>query len=256
LALSKTLGFAQELVRELASHVASGTRHFTFVDDIIAPARFNKLSKAVLEAKLDIRYHAMTRPMKAFTREILQNMYDAGCRFIMWGVESGSQRVLDLMEKGTNVAEVEQCLAISAEVGIKNHVFIICGFPTETREEFQETIEFLARAKKNIHCVHKTIFGLEPGTPVFDDPEKFGVTKLWVKPSGFIYDFECSTGMNREQARKALDDARPFFRSFAAGKELEQGDFRFRDHLLLMYCRDDEFPKTDARQNAETARAG
>ncbi len=142
------------LMSELRRHIDSGVRHFTFVDDIISPARFNNMSKAILEAKLDLRYYAMTRPMKHFSRETLQRMYDAGCRFILWGIESGSQRVLDLMEKGTIVAEVEKCLELSASVGIKNHVFVICGFPTETREEFQETLDFLERVRPT--CIAST----------------------------------------------------------------------------------------------------
>lgn len=242
----KTVGGAYQLrdvasvISELKRHVDAGVRHFTFVDDIIAPARFNNLSKAILEAGLDIRYHAMTRPMRHFSRETLQRMFDAGCRFVLWGVESGSQRVLDLMEKGTVVRDVEKCLELSAAVGIKNHVFVICGFPTETRDEWQETLDFLQRTRPFIHAVHKTTFGLERGTPVFDDPARFSITRMWPKAGGALYDFECSAGMSRAEARRALDDARPFFRSFAAGKELEKGDFRFRDHMLLLYCRDDE----------------
>jgi anaerobic magnesium-protoporphyrin IX monomethyl ester cyclase len=226
------------LIAEMSRHVAAGVRHFTFVDDIISPARFNAMSKAILEAGLSVRYYAMSRPMKHFTREILQRMYDAGCRFVLWGVESGSQRVLDAMEKGTVVAEVERCLELSAEVGIKNHVFVICGFPTETREEFGETLDFLRRARPSIHCVHKTMFGLERGTPVFDHPERFQIERMRPKTTPLLYDFDCGAGMTRGEAQEALDDARPFFRSFAAGKELEKGDFRMRDHMLLSYSRD------------------
>jgi anaerobic magnesium-protoporphyrin IX monomethyl ester cyclase len=235
------------LIAELRRHIDAGVRHFTFVDDIISPARFNNMSKAILEAKLDLRYYAMTRPMKHFSRETLQRMYDAGCRFVLWGIESGSQRVLDLMEKGTIVAEVEKCLELSASVGIKNHVFVICGFPTETREEFQETLDFLERVRPHVHCVHKTLFGLERGTPVFDNPEKFAITRMKTE-GGVLYDFDCAQGMTRAAARRALDEARPFFRSFATGKELAKGDFRFRDHMLLLYCRNEK-----ARHDAELA---
>jgi len=235
----------ESLISEIRRHVSAGIRHFTFVDDIISPARFNNISKAILEAGLDIRYYAMTRPMKHFTRESLKRMYDAGCRFILWGIESGSQRVLDLMEKGTIVAEVEKCLELSAEAGIKNHVFVICGFPTETREEFQETLDFLERVRPHVHCVHKTLFGLERGTPVFDNPEKFGITRMKTE-GGVLYDFDCTLGMTRAAARRALDSARPFFRSFAAGKAIEKGDFRFRDHMLLLYCRDEDKRRRDA----------
>jgi radical SAM superfamily enzyme YgiQ (UPF0313 family) len=247
----RTVGGAYQLrtvrsvIEELARHAAAGVRHFTFVDDIIAPSRFNQISQAILDAGLNIRYHAMTRPVKQLTGDVLQRMYDAGCRFVLWGVESGSQRVLDSMEKGTVVADVERCLELAARAGIKNHVFIMCGFPTETREEFGETIDLLRRARPSIHRVHKTMFGLERGTPVFDNPEKFSITRMWLKRNTLLYGFETSRGMTREEAKRALDEARPFFRSFATGKELELGDFRFRDHMLLLYSRDD---RVDSRQ--------
>ena len=236
------------LIEEMRRHVSNGVRHFTFVDDIISPARFNNLSKAILDAGLSVRYHAMSRPMRHFTDEILERMYDAGCRFVLWGVESGSQRLLDLMEKGTIVDDVVGCLERSAKAGIKNHVFVMCGFPTETPEEFQQTLDFLERIRPVVHSVHKSTFGLERGTPVFDNPAQFGVSNIKPKQTPLLYDFECSAGMSREQAKKVLDEARPFFRSFAAGKALEKGDFRFRDHMLLLYCKDE-------RRNAELASA-
>jgi len=244
------------LVDEMRRHVANGVRHFTFVDDIISPARFNAMGKAILDAGLSIRYHAMSRPMRHFTDDIFKRMFDSGCRFVLWGVESGSQRVLDLMEKGTVVADVEGCLARAAAAGIKNHVFIICGFPTETREEFQETLAFLERVRPHVHAVHKGPFGLERGTPVYDHPERFDITRMWRKPTPLIYDYECRRGMSPADARAALDEARPFFRSFAAGKALEKGDFRFRDHMLLFYCRDEWERLTDRRATPAGSAAG
>ncbi len=95
-----------------------------------------------------------------------------------------------------------------------------------------------------MHCVHKTLFGLERGTPV--NPEKFAITRMKTE-GGVLYDFDCARGMSRAAARRALDEARPFFRSFATGKELAKGDFRFRDHMLLLYCRN------EGRAHAELA---
>ena len=61
----------------------------------------------------------------------------------MWGVESGNDRVLELINKGTNVKDIEKVLEDSHNVGIKNIAYILFGFPTEIKEEFLDTIEFL-----------------------------------------------------------------------------------------------------------------
>ncbi len=229
----------EALVTQLREHVARGIRHFSLVDDIIAPGRYARLSEAILDAGLDIRYSAMAKPVKQFDRELLQRMYQSGCRFIAWGLESGSQRILDLMDKGTNVDDIERVLATAHEVGIRNHVFIMCGFPTETRQEFQSTLDLLERHRAHISGVYRGMFELEAQAPIFKNPEKFSISRIRPKTTALLYDFDCATGMSRQQARQALTDAGPFLRSFSPASS-QTWDFRFRDHVLLMYGRDAE----------------
>ena len=82
----------------------------------------------------------MARPTGDFDRECLVLMYESGCRFVMWGLESGNQRVLDLIEKGTVLEDIRRVLRESAEAGLFNHVFTIFGYPTETWEEARDTL--------------------------------------------------------------------------------------------------------------------
>jgi anaerobic magnesium-protoporphyrin IX monomethyl ester cyclase len=165
-------------------------------------------------------------------------MYESGCRYILWGIESGCQRILDLIDKGTSAADNEEILKAAHEVGIRNHVFIISGFPTETRAEFQVTLDFLARHKADIASVHRGPFQLEKDSLVFDHPERFAISRSWLRPGGGVYDFECASGMTQQQARQALGENMLFLRSFANSAP-QQGDFRFRDHALLLYSRQD-----------------
>src|SRR5690242_18243013 len=131
---------------------------------------------------------------RRFGRELLGKMYDSGCRFILWGVESGCQRILDLMDKGTKVSETEQVLEDARAAGLKNHVFVIFGFPTETQEELQLTLDLLARHKAAIAMVHRGVYELEPGSPAFAHPEKFSITRTWPSATPGVFNYECSTG--------------------------------------------------------------
>ena len=226
------------VVAELARHVAAGVKHFALMDDIISPARFSQLAQAIIDAGLDIRYYGMAKPVKQFDREALALIRRSGCRFVLWGLESGCQRVLDLMDKGTTVADIEQVLDVAAEVGIRNHVFVICGFPSETREEFQTTVDLLARHRASIVRVHKTKFVLERDTPIFDHPERFSITRYWPSTNPTLFRFETSQGMTSAEAHETLEQTKPFLRSFDSPLP-QHSDCRSRDHLLLLYSHED-----------------
>lgn len=226
----------ESVIREIKRHVDNGVSHFSLIDEMIAPSHFSQLADAILQAGLKIYYYAMTKPVRQFNPELLEKMYRSGCRYLLWGVESGSQRILDLIDKGTRVSDIETVLDATAAAGIKNHVFVMFGFPTETKWEMQATLDLLGRHKAAIAMVHRGLFQLEPATPVFDNPGKFSITRTWPSEIPGLYRFECSSGMGRQEVQQAFAQNIPFLRSFGSPLP-ELGDFRFRDHLLLIYSR-------------------
>jgi len=227
-----------QVIEELQAHVARGVRHFVFVDEMIAPGRFADLAQAILAAGLDVRYYAMAKPVPQFDRRLLTALHASGCRYLLWGVESGSQRVLDLIDKGTKAGETEKVLEAAKQAGLKSHVFVIFGFPTETAAELQSTIDLLARHKESIAMVHRGLFTLEAGSPAYLAPEKFAIADSWPSETPGVYDYRCDAGMTREEAREAFARSLPFLRSFASPFP-ELGDAKFREHLLLIYCLED-----------------
>jgi radical SAM superfamily enzyme YgiQ (UPF0313 family) len=86
--------------------------------------------------------------------------------------------VLDKMRKGTNVEDVKEVLKQSHEAGIVNTVFIMFGFPGETKKEFTETIDFLKENSANIDLVSTSVFGLQKGSAVYNNPKEFGITEI------------------------------------------------------------------------------
>jgi radical SAM superfamily enzyme YgiQ (UPF0313 family) len=228
------------VVEEFRQHVARGVRHFAVIDEMLSPADFGQLAQAIIEAGLKIFYYACAKPVKQFDRELLGRIHQSGCRYVLWGVESGSQRVLDMMDKGTKVQDVEAVLESAHAAGIRNHVYIMPGFPTETREEFQETLDLLARHKQAVAAVHRSLFSLEKDSPVYDNPAKYSITRSWPAgqtPDSDACEFECSSGMTRQEAQQAFAQATPFFRGFYHYSTYLS---YLRDHAILVYGRPEQ----------------
>jgi anaerobic magnesium-protoporphyrin IX monomethyl ester cyclase len=233
--LSYRMHSREFVIEMLKDFVAKGIRNFAFIDEMIAPKHFEWLAKAIKEARLDISYYALTKPARYFTPQIFSMMAESGCKYLLWGLESGNQRVLDLMDKGTKVDEVTQTLQRAHAAGIKNHVFMMCGFPTETAEEFQDTLRILDENKNAICAIHRGTFVLERKSPIFENPERYGITRVWLKkddPCGGRWGYEVASGMSAAEAWEVFRSALPFLRAF---NPHARALANFRDHALLVY---------------------
>jgi hypothetical protein len=264
-----SLDFTIDMLR---GFVAQGIRHFAFIDEMISPPHFEKLARAIKEAELDIAYYALTKPTKEFTSDKLLEMAESGCKYLLWGLESASQRVLDLMDKGSRIEDVSRLLKRAYAAGIFNHTFMICGFPTETEAEYAQTLQFLDDHKDYIYAVHRGVFGLEPESPIFEHHERFGINRKWLikdTPTGGQWGYEVSSGMSQQRAYEVFVASLPLLREFNPYARFLAN---YRDHALLIYDRrgqklrpwDRQFPtlrfvqdvpapwRTDSAEAAET----
>ena len=107
--------------------------------------------------------------------DMLKKMKEAGCWEISYGVETGSQRLLDLIHKDISLEQIEKIFAITKRIGIDIRAFYMLGIPTETREESLKTIAF---AKKlDARWSQFTVFTPFPGTELYDMVVKEGALK-------------------------------------------------------------------------------
>ena len=107
--------------------------------------------------------------------DMLKKMKEAGCWEISYGVETGSQRLLDLIHKDISLEQIEKTFAITKQIGIDIRAFYMLGIPTETREESLKTIAF---AKKlDARWSQFTVFTPFPGTELYDLVVKEGALK-------------------------------------------------------------------------------
>ncbi|MCB9361904.1 radical SAM protein [Candidatus Woesearchaeota archaeon] len=135
--------FFQFPLEDIASNISS--RHLFFTDDMIAHPYLLKLAPKLLNHEWWIQL----RPTLDITSH-LQSLKNNGLKVAAWGVESGSQHILDAMDKGTRIDEISHILKKSKEAGIINIVYIMFGYPGETDKDRKQTISWL---QDNANCI-------------------------------------------------------------------------------------------------------
>ena len=113
------------------------------------------------------------------TKELLLNMKEAGCIAVWFGVESGSQRVIDAMGKGFSLAQTMSAFKWAKEVGLMTIASTILGFPGETKETALKTIKLVEKISPD--DVGYYIATPYPGTPMYDLVKENG----WLKITDF-----------------------------------------------------------------------
>ncbi|MFH0953480.1 MAG: radical SAM protein [Verrucomicrobiota bacterium] len=128
------------------------------------PGRVMQLCEELMRQGLDrkIRWSAQVRT-DSVNPEILAVLRKAGCVQLEYGVESGSQRMLDSVAKGATMEQNAAAVRLGREAGVRALVYIMYGLPGETRDDLRETARFLGRTRPDI--VRFIRFMPFPGTP-------------------------------------------------------------------------------------------
>jgi len=104
--------------------------------------------------------------------ELLKLMKEAGCWGIHFGVESGSQRLLDMIKKDVTIKQIKDAFKWCRETGIESRAFMMLGLPTETRDESLKTIQFAKELDPD--WAQFTITTPYPGTELYDQVVESG----------------------------------------------------------------------------------
>jgi radical SAM superfamily enzyme YgiQ (UPF0313 family) len=214
------------------SVVSSKQRHFFVVDDMIHKKRLLEIAKVL--KPLNVFWQCQLKPTRDLDYKTLKELRDSGLRIIVWGVESACDRILKMMEKGTNKKDISDVLKSSKDAGIKNGVYIMAGFPTETKEEFLETIDFLKANSDNIDLVSVSVFGLQKGTPVYNNPEKYGITRIIEQKRTILepkISYTLKSGLTQEEASELKKKYKKTLDKF--NKYPKEMNF-FREHMLSL----------------------
>ncbi len=222
-----------------------GGRHFFFTDDCIPPPICRKITDFAADLPGPFYWMAEIRFEKQFDRELLEKMYRSGCRLLSFGNESGNQRVLELMRKKTEIERNRQITTDAARAGIGVHLQNFIGFPGETLEEANDTVEFLISVKDYACSFALATFQLAEYSPVHLEPESFGVGNIKPRdPDELIPQFHFTTesGPSADELNRFYEDASERLRqAYPADNDFLDGPVGA--HALLFYSRYGETKK-------------
>lgn len=122
---------------------------------------------------------------------------------LLFGLETANERLSTHMDKGVSMPNVRRVLTDSAAAGIWNHTFFFFGFPTETIEEAQDTVNFVYANRNLINSASPGSFVLERYAPAHTHPARFGITRIIEDPAkdlAIYFDYESESGMDEEMS--------------------------------------------------------
>ncbi|MGA1876128.1 MAG: B12-binding domain-containing radical SAM protein [bacterium] len=162
-------GYREKLIAQFVDELEFfmkryGVRYFYLVDQYIAAKSLEALSDEIIKRGLSLSFSVMGRPVEEYTAERLDKAAAAGCSWISWGVETGSQRLLKLVRKGTRSETIARVLQNSHRAGIVNTMMLIFGLPTSTEGDLQETFRFIEDVYPEVDTFTASSFVLFQGT--------------------------------------------------------------------------------------------
>ena len=183
------------------------TNFFFFADECIPVSTLKRLVKEL--PGLGIKWIAGVRFEEGLSRDLIRDMRAAGCLKLVFGLESYSQRVLDLMKKGTRQDVIKRVLEGCLDEGVAAHVYTIVGFPTETVEEAFEAVNFILNNERLVSSPGFSflpcLFEMEKHSPVTEDPASFGIRRIMAPKKDDLslgYFYEVERGMSPEEAEQ------------------------------------------------------
>jgi len=163
--------YVSVLVDELeALGKGPGVTHFNMCDNNFDPARVASFCKELEQRGLKgIYWQCTSRVYRSLDEPLLRRLRRNGCVMVNVGLESGSDRILDLMKKGYTAEDIDLMLDAFKAAGMPVHLYCICGFPSETVEDSETTIEILRRHLGSCHSVYFQDYEGQLAAKVFAD---------------------------------------------------------------------------------------
>lgn len=155
------------VMQELRTLRDQGYREVLFRDETftVFTKRNAEICRRLIDERLDLTWICNTRA-DTIDRANMELFKAAGCHMMKVGIESGDQRILDNLQKGTTVEQGRQVFAWGREVGIDMHAHVMLGSPGETEETIEKTIRFVESLQP--HSISYGLFTPFQGTTIFD----------------------------------------------------------------------------------------
>ncbi len=210
---------ADYFVDQMEMLYRKGVSHFYVSDDIFTmqPRRVIEICRKIIDRNLDISWAAISK-VSHVDEEMLFWMRRAGCMQISYGVESGSEKIRNVLGKNITFEQIEKAFRLTQSFGIMARAYFIYGSPGETWKSIEETIA-LMKAIQPLSVIFY-ILALFPGTLLYESyKKKAGITDdIWLNPIEDILYFQVDPELTQEmilsfgkKLRESFYDSLPDF---------------------------------------------
>lgn len=194
-----------------------------FADDILTYNRKHivKTCEEIVRRNLKITWGCNTRA-DYIDRSLLNTVYRAGCTRIFFGIESGSQAILDRCKKHLDLRKARKAIELTKSTGIKATTSFILGLPGEDWSTIEATLNFILEADTS--QINVNILVPYPGTRICEDPNQYGIrilSKDWHYYTHTIPIIETEHLSQKDLIRGKLKIMREFYR-YKTGKDIEE----------------------------------
>ena len=255
----------EHFVQELALLHGKGINFFYFSDDTftIKRERVVEICQKIIEKDLQISWYAISR-VDCVDEEVLCWMRKAGCIQISFGIESGSEKIRERLNKKLKNDQIKRAFELTTKYGILPRAYFIYGSPGETWQTIQETID-LMMAISPLSVIFY-ILDIFPGTALYERfKEQTNLTDdLWLtRIEGVMY-FETDRTMNEDLIRRFGRKLRSSFYEnvhrfvddieLAEQKELYEKHADFLSRLGMTFSHGDYSNISEIREKERTAK--
>ncbi|HEX7312961.1 MAG TPA: PhpK family radical SAM P-methyltransferase [Pyrinomonadaceae bacterium] len=202
--------------RELDTmHALGDVRNVVFIDDTfnVPFPRFKDICRLMIKKKYPFNWFSYFRCSNS-DEEAVELMAESGCKGVFLGIESGSPRILENMNKAATIEKYAKGIEWLRRSGIMTFGSFITGFPGETEETVRETVDFIRETRPDYY--RSQMWYCEPGTPIQNQREKFDITG-----EGFIWEHATMDSL------EAMDHIDRMFLTVEESQWLPQWSFDF-----------------------------
>ncbi|MFH1358683.1 MAG: radical SAM protein [archaeon] len=234
----KIMNFFKKVVNEY------DLKYFTISDDNFIPFKSRAIKVCNFLKDYNVHFFCYGRA-DYVSDEILRPLKKAGCHTIQIGVESGSQRILDLLNKRTTIKQNADAIACCKRNKIHCDASLMIGMPTETREDLKMTLDFLKKTRPN--TVNLKVYNPLPGPPLFDYCVEKGLLKKpenlegWSKWAGGFFRVQHNVSeipnqelMAASREGESIDYYKNKFKKFIYWLKAGNWDYVLRQSRLLV----------------------
>jgi len=165
----------ERVTEEVQEVIGMGFKNIVFGDDNVAVHKSGLKQLLLALRSFNISFR-LNQDVTTLDEEIAALAAEAGCKEISFGIESGSPKMLQLMNKKASVQDNKRAIYLTKRYGMKAKAYFIVNFPGETEETVQETLRFVEETKPDKWLL--SAFVPLPGSPTFHYPKRYGINWL------------------------------------------------------------------------------